>query len=297
MTKIGIALGGGGVAGCAHIGVLYALEEAGIQIHCLAGSSCGSIIAALYAYGYSPSQLMEMVPSIEKRYMMDYDYRALFFRFLRPGTKLRGIIKGENLNRFLADKTGNARMADLQLPVSITATDLNYAKQILFVSRPLARPQESVDVIPDIHVADAVQASLSIPLLFKPVLYRDRVLIDGGLMDNCPASAARALGADKVIAVDLVFADPAHTSFDSLKSILTRVVSINLAVKAKKSTETADIVLRPEVGSVDVLDFSKLTACIECGYEHTRKRINEIKELLAMPETTTAPRREAVSYV
>jgi NTE family protein len=147
-----------------------------------------------------------------------------------------------------------------------------------------------MDVITDIQLAKAVQASISIPALFKPVMYKGRVLVDGGVMDNCPISAVQALGADKVIAVDLVFADPVPESFDSLVSILARVVSINLAIQAKYITRQADIVLHPEVGSVGLLDFSKLTTCIEVGYEYTRKRIKEIKGALTMTDDNLCAR-------
>ncbi|WP_018132155.1 patatin-like phospholipase family protein [Effusibacillus pohliae] len=283
MAKVGLALSGGGITGSAHIGVLHALAEAGIQIDCIAGSSCGAIVAALYGWGYSPSQLIDMVPSINKRFL-DYDYKTILLRLLWPRTKLLGLIKGERIHRLIADKTRQARMTDLKMPVSITATDLTRAKQVLFVSRPLARPHDGVDLIHEIPVADAVQASLSIPVAFRPVFYKDRVYIDGGLLDNCPVSAVRALGAEKVIAVDLVFADPVNRPFDSLQSILTRVIHINLAARSASATRQADIVLRPDVRSIGLFDFSKLFHCMECGYEHTRQRIEEIKKALDTPD-------------
>lgn len=279
MSKLGIALGGGGVAGTAHIGVLYALEEAGIRIDCLAGCSSGAIVAALYAYGYRASELISMLPSIGKKHL-DWDYLNFIFKLIRAGTKISGLIKGEKLRAFVADKTGHANMSDLKLPVSISATDLKEGKQILFVSRPLASDVDGAVEIADIRVADAVRASLSIPVLFKPYVFKDRVLIDGGLIDNCPVAAARALGADQVIAVDLVNPNAANSSFNSIKSIVSRTVTINLAVKAKYSTYEADFVLQPEVGSVGVLDFSKLVHCVQSGYEYTRNHIKQIKNAL-----------------
>lgn len=273
--KLGIALSGGGVAGCAHIGVLLALEEAGIAVDCLAGSSSGAMIAALYSYGYSPSQLLDMVPTMTKRYL-DYDYLGIIKKIF-SGKKVGGMVKGEKLRGLIADSTDGAYMSDLNLPVCITATDLTHARQVNFVSRPVKKPQENADFISHIPVADAVRASVSIPVLFQPVMFHDRVLIDGGLMDNCPVSAARAIGADQVIAVDLVCADPVHTPVDSLRSIIARVLSINMSVKTLKSTKQADFIIKPDVGSVGVLDFSKLEVCVEKGYESARKQIDAIR--------------------
>ncbi|MDN4592683.1 patatin-like phospholipase family protein [Polycladomyces subterraneus] len=278
MTKVGIALGGGGVAGCAHIGALCALEEAGIQIDCLAGSSAGAIIAALYAYGYSTKELMEMVPNITKRYL-DYDYLAFLSKLIKRHIKIQGLIKGEKFHDLIANLTQHAHIAELKFPLALLSSDLKQARQVVFTSRPLVNPCSEIDVITDIQLAKAVQASISIPVLFKPVMHKGRVLVDGGVMDNCPISAVQALGADKVIAVNLVFADPVD-SFDSLFSILARVVSINLAIQAKYTTRQADIVLHPEVSSIGLLDFSKLTTCMEAGYDYTRKRMKEIKAVL-----------------
>lgn len=268
------------MAGTAHIGVLSALEEAGIRIDYIAGASSGAMVAALYSYGYTSSELMEFIPAFSNKYL-DYDYINFISRFVNFGSKIKGFIKGERIRAFIAGKTGHAQMTDLKLPVCITATDLRHAKQVLFVSRPLKYDCEDVDIIPEIGVADAVRASLSIPVLFKPFVFGDRVLIDGGLMDNCPVAAVRALGAEQVIAVDLVCPDPVDMPFDSLRSIIARTVTINLAIKAKHNTMQANIVLKPEVGSVGVFDFSKLGNCVEKkGYEYTRGRINQIKEAL-----------------
>lgn len=279
MQKIGVALGGGGVAGLAHIGVLRALDEAGIQIHSLAGSSAGAIIAALYAYGYSPRQLNKLIPSITKRYL-DYDYQAFVRKLIHPNHKIQGLIRGERLHSLLSRMTHASTLSQIQLPLALLAVDLKQARQVIFSSHPLQTPLDSVEVVTDVPLADAIQASFSIPVLFKPVIHQQRVLVDGGVIDNCPVAAARALGADKVIAVDLVFADPVDTPFDSIFSVLARVVSIGLATQLKNTTKGAEIVLRPEVGSVGLLDFSQLSVSMEAGYQHAKQRMDEIKESL-----------------
>jgi NTE family protein len=285
VEKIGVALGGGGIVGCSHLGILQALVEEGIPIHCLTGSSSGAIVAALYAYGYSPEQLINIIPSITKRYI-DIDYFTFLKKLVLRKGVVQGLIKGNKIHNFIAEKTKNARLSQLQLPAAFLSADLGQARQVIFASRSLGTSNSESDVITDAMVADAVQASFSIPVLFRPVLYQNRVLVDGGIIDNCPVETAKALGADKVIAIDLVFVNPVTTSFPSMISVLSRVVSMNLALQGKQVIKNADIILKPNVETVVVLDFSRMMECIECGYIYTKKRISEIKKALESASTT-----------
>ncbi|MZP30725.1 hypothetical protein GTO91_13480 [Heliobacterium undosum] len=297
MNKIGIALGGGGIVGCAHLGILLALEEARIPIHCLAGTSSGSIVAALYGYGYSAPELMDLVPTIDRRYL-DYDYGQFLRRLFRNDVQTRGLVRGKKLFELIAEKTGDARMADLKNPVAILSADLRRGRQALFSSQPLAEPLPDADVFTDISVARAVQASCAIPLLFQPVEYQNHLFVDGGILENCPASAARALGADIVIAVDLVFADPVDEPFDTFMSIVHRVTTINVASQSKRTAQNADLVLRPQVGGIGMFDFDKAELCIERGYEHAKERLGEIYDILDQSiKAPTAPSDKRPSWM
>ncbi|MBM7866517.1 hypothetical protein GTO89_09145 [Heliobacterium gestii] len=279
MTKIGIALGGGGIVGCAHLGILLALEEARIPIHCLAGTSSGSIVAALYGFGYSARELIEFVPSIDRSYL-DYDYGQFLNKLFRKDAQTRGLVRGKKLFELIAEKTGDARMVDLKNPVAILSADLRRGRQALFASRPLLHPLPDSDVFSDISVARAVQASCAVPLLFQPVEYKNHLFVDGGILENCPASAARALGADIVLAVDLVFADPVDAPFHSFMSILYRVITINVASQSKRTAQHADLVLRPHVGGIGMFDFNQAEHCMERGYDHAKERLDEIFDIL-----------------
>jgi NTE family protein len=260
MLKVGLVLGGGGVAGSAHLGVMQALEEAGIAIHCVAGTSSGALTAALYAYGYSTQELIEMVPTITKD-ILDYDIWALVKKIINRKSKFQGFVKGKKMLNFLVDQTRGAMMEGIQFPVALLAADQ----------------------ISHIRIADAIMASCSIPILFRPVHFENRMLVDGGLMDNCPVAFAHLLGADKVIAVDLVSA-PTKTSLPSLRSILARVVTVNLVSQARQRLSQADVILRPDVGAVAALDFTQTHRCIECGYEYTKRRMDTILRGLTEPE-------------
>ena len=281
MIKVGLALGGGGVAGCAHIGVLKAFAEAGINIDVIAGTSSGSIIASLFAYGYSPAQLAEWAPDFTSDYL-DVDYYALAKRLLSKRNKVNGLIKGKKLWEFIADNTNGDLLKELKIPAALTATDLYSGRRVLCLSRPLPDSAAAdVDCIHHMSIADAVLASISIPVVFQPVSYQGRLLVDGGLVENCPVSAARLMNADVVIAVDLTKPVPAEKPFETLYSVLSRSVSITMYHQSRLNRSHADLTLQPETGNVGVFEFSKLADCMEAGYRCAQSRIDAVKELIA----------------
>ena len=118
MNDVGIALSGGGVAGCAHLGILYGLEKEKIPVRYIAGTSAGAIVAALYAYGYRPRHMIKLLPLINKE-LVDYDYPSFVRAVLRRGMRVQGLAKGERLRYLIAETTRNARMTDLPLPVAL----------------------------------------------------------------------------------------------------------------------------------------------------------------------------------
>jgi NTE family protein len=285
--KVGLALGGGGVAGCTHLGVLLALEEAGIAVDCVAGTSAGAIIAALFAYGYTAKQMIDMVPEISRRYL-DFDVKAIIKKLVRRKETLQGLAKGKKLYDFIEGKLNGAHVRELRLPAAFIASDLKGAKQIVFTSHPLVHACPQTEEVHDFQVVDAVVASCSVPFLFRPFPFEDKLLVDGGILNNCPITPVRALGADKVIAVDLSYVDPFQPSFDSMFSILARIVSIHLNLQAKQWSEEAEVLLRPEAMSkVGALDFSKTFACIDYGYEYTLQKLRDIKEALKSDAETS----------
>jgi NTE family protein len=279
MEKVGVALSGGGITSCAHVGVLKALEEHGIQIHALAGTSSGAMVAALYGYGLSVDELTDFVPAFT-RDVLDVDYKALIFKLLRGDFSLPGLFKGERLHQLIAHKTNHAHMREMQLPVALVAADLKSGKKVIFASHVMRSPCPDSEVVTDIPIAVAVQASCSIPLLFKPVEYGNRVFIDGGVIDNCPVSALHAMGAERVIAINMVSAAAVDTPFPSCLSVLKRAVSISLAHQIKHVTGQADLVLQPEANAVGMFDFDKAFHCLQLGYEHALRQMGQIKQIL-----------------
>jgi len=278
MHRIGIALGGGGITGTAHLGVLKALEEAGVDIHCFAGTSSGGLISALYACGYSIAEIIDMVPEVTRKYL-DYDYRSFIGKVIWRNSSHRSLIKGRKFRELLRAKLGDRRIADVPMPLVLVATDLRKGSKVVFASRSIEIPDDA-ELILDADLVDAVQASCSIPSVFPPVEIEDRLLVDGGLIDNCPCDYSRALGADAVIAVDFSVNSIARSPLDSLLAVVIRSVNIMLLQQARQLGGKADVLLNPDVSEIAPLEFDKTRRCIELGYECTRLRMDEIRSLL-----------------
>lgn len=289
MTRVGIALGGGGIAGCAHLGVLMALEEAGITFHCITGTSSGGLVAALYASGYTTDQIIQMVPELTKKYM-DYDYRSFISKLLWSRQKHQSIIKGKKFRDFLGVKIKEKNMKDLILPVALIATDLKTAKKVIFTSKPLVMNSDEHEELSDVSIIDAVLASCAIPAIFPPIELGERILVDGGIIDNCPSVYARALGADKIIAVDLCTFTKVGSPMNSLLSIFNRSLNVFLVHQAKSLHNHTDVLLSPDVSDVGSLAFDKTSSCIELGYQYTKNRMGEIEAALELtPDTNFEP--------
>ncbi|MFX3622902.1 MAG: patatin-like phospholipase family protein [Ectobacillus sp.] len=274
--ETGLAFAGGGMPGAAAVGVLLAFEEAGVSVTHVTGTSAGAMVASLYAYGYTAKELTRIVPRLSRRYL-DFDWKSILHKslFLRP--RLEGWMKGERLRNLVAELTEDNTLSALRIPCAITATDLEKGETVVFSAVSVS----GYDWESDVSIADAVRASFSIPVLFRPVYHGNRVLVDGGVTANCPVRLCRALGARHVIAVDPItpIVDHFRGPVGSF-SLLNKTILLNLKLQMKPEQEHADLVLYPNVGSVGAFDFRKANDCIEAGYRETMKRMDEIKKIL-----------------
>jgi NTE family protein len=193
MPKVGIALSAGAVRGMSQIGILKVLEREGIPISCIAGTSIGAVIGALYASGIKAEKLEEIAKTTELRSLID---------FTTPKT---GLIAGKIIESYIRDMLKDKCFEDLDIPLSVIATELNSGETVIFNHGELAK---------------AVRASISIPGIFEPVAYGDYVLVDGGLVDPAPVDVVKEMGADIIIAVDLTegIKKPLHTGVKKERS-------------------------------------------------------------------------------
>lgn len=266
MKKLGLALGGGGARGLAHIGVIKALKELNVPIHYVTGTSIGAIIGGAFAAG-----IMEKA----EKWVSAPNWKKLPKLFLDLHLSKKALIRGDKIEKFFREMIPAKSFEELDLPFAAVATDLMTGEEV---------------VIRDGDVHMAIRASMSIPGVFCPLERNGKVLVDGGLVNPLPIEVCRDLGADKVIAVDLncrgqsepIKAYGALNVFSIIDETF-RVV-MNIAQKRHFPAPTPDIVLQPPVGDISILDFHKADTLVNIGYEYT---ISEWQRFIGVADDCT----------
>ena len=275
--KIGIALGGGGARGAAHIGVLRVLEKENIPIDYLVGTSAGAFIAALYSGGVSPDDIEKHVLSgaIGKVYKTDFSIlRATFLYFSRFAYTLigkpfyAGLYNDHKLHNFVNKAISKSDGSiELNVPLHIIAVDLVSGLPVVIKSG---------------DVGLAVQASTAIPSLRQPIPINNQLLIDGGVIKNIPVEEAKKMGSDIVIAIDVdaKIEKRKPEDFKSFESVITRVISLGLRVQSEQALEKADVVISPDLASISILDLDSksLRQAIKAGEDEAEKLVPQIKK-------------------
>ncbi len=249
--KVGLALGGGVVRGFAHVGVLMALEEAGIQADVVTGTSVGSIVGAFIAAGYTCAEITEMTKYLKWTGMA---------RVAWPGRG--GWISFYKLEQFVRRQLNDPTFADLKLPFAAVATDLMTGNPVVLTEGSVAR---------------AVTASSAVPGLVVPVEIDGKLLSDGGVSDNLPVRTARALGAEYVIAVSIL-----GRYWSKARNPLTRgVAAVENAVRwAGGGLLLADQLIEPDISDVGYHSFSKAEYMIDQGRHAAEEKIPDILKAL-----------------
>lgn len=215
--KIALVLGGGGTRGFAHVGVIKALEAQGIVPDMVVGTSVGSAIGALYAAGYTGFQLQEMSIPMKEERVVDWSW---------PN---RGLFTGKPLQNFINQSVKNVPMEKLRRPFAVVATDLASGEKIVFRTG---------------NTGIAVSASCAVPGVFQPIVINGKSYVDGGLVRPVPASEARALGADFVIAVNISNL-PQNNKTDTTVEVLMQTFDIMSQTINRYELQNADVVIRP----------------------------------------------------
>jgi NTE family protein len=273
--KVGIALGGGGARGMAHIGVIRAFQQAGIPIEAVAGTSIGSFIGALYATGAHIDQIEELALETKWSNLIELKMsRVGFFstrrleRFINFHLTFlqRDILRlpsRRNADDYLGSPLKDLEFPDLRIPFACTATDLQSGAMVIFDSGP---------------VATAVRASCSIPGLFEPLAYEDRLLVDGGILLNLPVSLCHRLGAGPVIAIDVESDTP--TSIQGLIEVLTQMIRIQGRALTARERSNADWIVSPAVGRIKTTELAESGDAIREGEIAGQAAVNAIKDHL-----------------
>lgn len=245
---IGLALGGGAAKGFAHIGVIKALEANGIKAQIITGTSAGSLVGSLYAYGYTPTQLEQIGIQLDPMNLADISFSS------------SGLIKGERLQSFVNSKVHNTPLEKLPKKFTAVATDLDSGQSIGFNNG---------------NTGIAVRASCSIPSIFMPVKMGNHRYVDGGLSAPVPVTYARQAGANFVIAVDITARPQQGRS--GLLSNVDQTINIMGVKLLDQELKQADIVIAPDTSLLSSFDFKKKDAAVTAGYNAAMKQMPLIK--------------------
>lgn len=251
--RVALALGGGAARGFAHIGVIKALETSGISVDVVVGTSAGSVVGALYAAGHGPFELQKLAIQLDEASVTDW---SLFDR---------GLIKGEALERFINTHVGGRPIEGLRRRFAAVATDLQSGEPIVFQRG---------------NTGTAVRASSSIPGVFPPVTIGGREYVDGGLVAPIPVRAARGLGADVVVAVDISSRPSGKTKAGNLDLLLDTIAIMGGAM-GKTELAAADVVIRPELRGLPATNFQQRHEAILEGEKAGFAAIARVRDAIA----------------
>ena len=276
--KIGIALSGGGIRGIAHAGVLKALEDNGIKVDIIGGTSSGSMIAMLYASGYSPYHIYRLFKKYSKDIAKVNTRPIVRSYMLNKRITLKGLKTGNSLEEIfnkVANKQGIYNMKDIKMPVVIPAVDLMNCKEYIFTNTP---PKKEDRYITDITVGKAVRASSSFSAVFSPCEYKEHAFIDGGVLDNIPVEEVKKQGADVVIGVK--FNSDEITEDSNIMDMTMKTIDIMSEKISEENIKQANYVLNVYTDKTGLLDVEKLDSCYKYGYNAVIDNLDQIKEVI-----------------
>lgn len=257
--QLGLALGGGAIRGAAHIGVLKALEENELKPDFITGTSIGGLVAGLYAFGKTPEQIRELAASMN------------WFDISRLTLPTMGLLSNDDMRKVIAKAVGDVRVEDAPIPLALMSADICTGEPV---------------VLKEGDLAFAVMASTCVPGIFNPTPMGERLLVDGGVVENVPVSPLQAMGAEVIVAVDL---NGAHTYErpDSVVDVLLNAFDIAIDTTTRIQLEKADVVMHLDLARYSRTDPRNVWELYAEGY---RAGILAIKQIRAsMMEKVPSP--------
>lgn len=258
---MGLALGGGGARGVVHIGFLKALEEEGIKLDCISGTSMGAVVGGCYAAGIGIDYIRDIILNLKTLDIVDLN--------AMPFSRL-SLLRSKKLQKLFLQHIGDIEFKDLKIPFTCTAVDL-YSQQLY--------------IFKEGSVAKAVQASSCIPGVFKPVEHEGMLLIDGGVLCRVPVRQTKELGADVVVAVDAIknTAEPVE-EIPNMAAMFIRVFDIldnqNVRRERAEPDYPCDLLLEPELKGISQFIVKNLDKAYDEGYQLGKDNIEKIKALI-----------------
>ena len=282
--KLGLALSGGGIRGIAHAGALKALEENNIKIDVIGGTSSGSIIATLYAMGYSPYYIYILF----KRYareLVNQNPKSIFTSFgnffSNKKVPFAGFYSGEEIERGfdeVAKRKGIRKLTDINMPVVVPAVDLKDSKEYIFTNFIPENSKEKDKYITDISIGKAVRASCSYPGMFAPTIFKEHKFVDGGIIDNLPAQEVRKLGADKVLSIR--FSSKSDVDPKNVIEVALKSVDLLFEQRTDSEVQSSDFAMTLDLSEASVFNIKKIDYCYNQGYIAAIENMKKIKDCL-----------------
>lgn len=263
--KLGLALGSGGSRGAAHIGALMFLEEKGVKSDLIVGCSMGAVVGGCYALGRSADSLRKEMEEFKVGGLVDISFSAL---------KQGAIMRTEKFRKTMDKYFGRKTFADVKIPFRCVATDLVEGKTVV-----LGTDEKQ-------ELALAVGASATVPLIFKPVVMGDKTLVDGGLLCRVPVEQAFAMGADVVIAMDVLGSlRKGKTAYNAIE-LLTRTIEItdNAIEGFKRKTQKNTVYIEPDLGGMTQYESKGFDKAIVAGYNALKAKEKDLSEFLQLSE-------------
>jgi NTE family protein len=246
---VAVVLGSGGARGYAHIGVLQVLEQAGVKPDFIVGTSAGSIVGAIYASGKNADELRDIALNMKPNDVRDVTIAK------------KGFLEGLKVEEFVNKQVNQTPLQDLPIPMYVVATELQHGKRTVFNYG---------------DTGQAVRASVAIPSMFIPTKIADEEYVDGGLVSPVPVDVARELGADIVIAVDIL-AQPQHTETNNVWGLFNQNINIMQNHLAKQELQHADVVIQPDIREkAHIFDVKGRESTMQAGMDAATAQMNQL---------------------
>ncbi|HQV26105.1 MAG TPA: patatin-like phospholipase family protein [Acinetobacter sp.] len=247
---VALVLGSGGARGYAHIGVIEVLEKQGIHPDFIVGTSAGSIVGSIYASGKTAAELHDIALNLKPNDVRDVD------------VSLKGFFNGQKVENYINRQVNNTPLQNLKIPMYVVATELKNGEKTVFNYG---------------NTGQAVRASTAIPSMFVPTKIGDTEYVDGGLVSPVPVQVARDLGADIVIAVDIL-AQPIHTETSNVWGLFNQNINIMQGRLAEEELKNADIVIQPDLKEkAHIFDVTGREMAIQAGVDAANEKVADLQ--------------------
>ena len=250
---VALVLGSGGARGYAHIGVIEVLEQQGIHPDFIVGTSAGSIVGSIYASGKTAAELHDIALNLKPNDVRDVN------------VSLKGFFNGQKVENYINRQVNNTPLQNLKIPMYVVATELKNGEKTVFNYG---------------NTGQAVRASTAIPSMFVPTKIGDTEYVDGGLVSPVPVQVARDLGADIVIAVDIL-AQPIHTETSNVWGLFNQNINIMQGRLAEEELKKADIVIQPDLKEkAHIFDVTGREMAIQAGVDAANEKVTDLQSAI-----------------